>query len=506
MIKKLHFKILSIGAIFALLNVVGCKKDISRSENTNDTSTKDYPTKIRTHSASDGVWDLLGYGLDVTDDMLNSSSISDAPIFDVKKFAADYLNRIDVGTTGSGVNKYYGGATALDYMKDISNTKSFDVNGNSTIDGSSKTDPLNLNFKGSLSKSSFDENKTTYSNLYSYATYEVNHPVKRIRFTQDVSVDLLMNYLTPEFLSNIATKSADELVARYGTHVMLDITIGGRFRFDYSGSTQKGSNYTKKTSDVKMGLGFSLAKIVGININSDKTTAEITEATTTTSRKQYTARYYGGTNGGTSITIDKDGNTSQTVNLASWEQSVNANNAALIDVGNAVFLYNFITDPVKKAAVKAAVEKHIKDNQITLVEDYTNELVDINSFAAKKGGDHYLSTGFVSDLNYWNFIGSQFRAYPRQIPGTVAVNAYFSQQGVDHLFTVGTVSDLSWWKSEGIAFYAYTTNVAGTIPIYAHTSKDGKDHYYSTDGGVLDANYWSPVVPVAFYAYPRSIN
>ncbi|MBB5397102.1 MAC/perforin domain-containing protein [Mucilaginibacter sp. AK015] len=500
MIKKLRFRTFSMVAILILFNIIACKKEDSQSPDTNV-----IPQKIKIQSASDGKWDLLGYGIDVTGDMLDPNSISDAAIFDVNKFSTDYLNRIDIGNTGSGVNKYYSGATALDYMKDVSNGKSFDANDNSTIEGTDKTKNV-YNFKGSFSKNTSDENKTTYSNAYSYATYEVNHTVKRIRFTGDVSISLLMNYLTPEFINNVATKSADELVTRYGTHVMLDVTIGGRFRFDYSGAMQKGSDYTKKTSDVKMGLGFGLLKSIGVNINSDKTTSEIAEATTTTSKRQYTARYYGGTNSGTSVTVDKDGNSSQTINIASWEQSVNASNAALIDVGKAVFLYDFITDPVKKAQVKAAVEKHIKDNQITLVEDYTNELVNINSFAAKKGGDHYLSTGFVNDLNYWNYIGSEFRAYPSQIPGTVQVNTYFSQQGVDHLFTTGTVSDLSWWKSEGIAFYAYKTQVQGTVPVYSHTSKDGKDHYYSTRGDVLDANYWSPVVPVAFYAYPKAIN
>jgi hypothetical protein len=500
--KKSHFKILSTGAIIILLSIASCKKDISKSPDTNV-----IPTKLETHSGGDGMWDLLGYGLDVTGDMLNSSSISDAPIFDMNRFATDYLSRTNVTTTITGVNYIYAGATALDYMKDVYKLKSFGGDGTSKpkIEGAGNDDD-NLLFTGSFSSNSTSEIKNTYSSAYSYASFEVNHPVKRIKFTDDVSIALLMNYLTPEFVNNIATKSADELVARYGTHIMLDITIGGIFKLDYSGSAQNQTDYTKKTSDVKIGLGVNVFKIIGINLNSDKSTTEINQATTNITRKKSVIKYYGGTNSGTSVTIDKDGSASQTVNLASWEQSVNASNAALIDVGNAVFLYDFITDPVKKAQVKAAVEKHIKDNQITLVADYTNELADINSFAAKKGGDHYLSIGFVSDLNYWNFIGSEFRAYGRQIPGTVPVNAYYSQQGVDHLFTTGTISDLSWWKSEGIAFYAYSTNVAGTIPIYAHTSKDGKDHFYSASNGVLDANYWSPVVPIAFYAYPKDIN
>jgi len=496
--KNLHFKKFTLFAIASMLSVAGCKKEMSPSPEENVT-----PSKFKTLSASDGKYDLLGYGLNVTGDMLDRNSVSDAPIINMEQFANDYLYRLDIGNTGSGVNHYYLGATALEYIKDVSDSKSFNAGVNQPkIEGADKAKSDKLfkgGFNASFGSTSTNQNKNTYLSTYSYATYEVNHPIKRLRFNDDVDISLLMNYLTPDFLNNVANKSANELIERYGTHVMLDITIGGRLKFDYSGSIQNQIDYNKKTSDVKIGLGVGLIKSIGININSDKSTTEINQATTNTTKKSYSVKYYGGTNSGMSVAIDKDGNSSQTINLASFEQSVNPTNAALIDVENAVYLYNFIADPVKKEQVKAATEKYIQDNQITLVQDYTNELVPINSYEAR--GDHYLTAGTVNDPNYWKFIGQEFRAYPRQVPGSVPVNVYFSQKGVDHFYTTGTIND-SWWRSEGVSFYAYTTKVDGTIPVYLHTSRDGQDHYFSASSVVFDTGYWSPSVSVAFYAYP----
>lgn len=361
-----------------------CKRQNDLQPTNNATSKNN--GKLQTRSLGDGKWDALGYGLDVTRDLLDINSVSDAPIFDMNRFAVDYPSRINVITTTEGSENYFSGATAYDYLKDITTKQSFDANGTNTpkIEGAKSDGSQNL-WTGSLSKNNSDQNKTTYSNRYSYATFEEVQRVKKIQFTGDVSTSLLMNYLTPEFTNNVATMSADALVARYGTHIMLDISIGGRLRFNYSGSIVTESNYTQKASAVKAGMGFGLLKIIGVNINADKSTEEVNQITTETRDKQYSAKFYGGTNSGRSVSIDKDGNTSETINIASWQQSVNVNNAALIDVGKALFLYDFITDPTKKAAVKAAVEKHIKDSQITMINDPVDAIWYPNTIMLTRG-------------------------------------------------------------------------------------------------------------------------
>ncbi|MET4138737.1 MAC/perforin domain-containing protein [Pedobacter sp. UYP1] len=460
--------------------------------------------KTQTFSAGDGSFDRLGYGLDVTRDVLNLKATSDAPIFDAKKFVADNPARIDISTSTEGREQYYGGASAVDYIKDVSTKKSFDINGTNTpkIEGATQDGSQNL-FTGSLSLNSSDQNRTTYSSKYSYASYEITQRVKRIRLTGDATISQLMQYLTPDFISNVANMSADQLVTRYGTHVLLDISLGGNLKFNYSGSIVTQSDYTKKTSDVKAGLGFGLLKIIGVNINASKTKEEITQITNTTNEREYTGVFFGGTNGGQSLTIDKDANTSQTVNIASWQQSINANNATLIDVDKAVFLYNFIADPVKKAQVKAAIEKHINDRQIKLspqeVYEFSTPQMDSKHANNLDPNMHlkYLQFG-------WHPNGQPFKAYSFAYNGAVPVYQFINRSTNNRFLT--TQRDLQYpaFVNESILFYAYTTQVPGSVPVYQFGSKTNRtgDFYYSTIQTPYDSS-WEGGNWVVFYAFPN---
>jgi len=486
---------------FLIISTVlwSCKRDDLVPSNSNTTVNGG---KLKSFSAADGKWDLLGYGLDVTGDLLNASSVSDSPIFDIAKFANDYPSRINTLNTTAGSEHYSGGSTVVDYMMDVSNTKSFDAtNGKATIEGAKKDDAHALNFTGSFKKSSTDDHKTTYSSTYSYASYEITQRIKRMQFTGDATVDLLMQYLTPEFVNNVATKSADELVARYGTHVMLDISIGGRLKFTYSGIVQNNTDFQKKTSDVKAGFGFSLGKF-GVNIGSDKTKEEQSQISTTTRSKEYSGTFYGGTNSGRSITFDKDGNTTETINIVSWQQSISPTNAALLDVGNALYLYDFIADPTKKAQVKAAVEKHIANAQITLSTDPVYEF-----YSPGSGGNHYTSADPNATAGFTNWVnhGVTFKAYRGFVAGTVPVHLFYNGPGFDHFTTadINATGGASSWQYYGIIFYAYKTQIPGTIPVYIYYNAGGSDHFTTADPNIGQISGWVKQ-GITFYAYPSN--
>ncbi|MEO3404953.1 MAC/perforin domain-containing protein [Mucilaginibacter sp. CAU 1740] len=486
-----------------------CKRqsDISPSKTTTPAKTG----TVKTRAVADGAWDLLGYGLDVTGDLLNPSSVSDAPIFDMKRFDTDYHSRTDVGNTGSGVDRYYYGSTAADYSRELSNSRSFDANaGNAAkIEGAQKDGPKFL-FSASFSKSSSDDNKTSFSSAYSYASYEAIHAVKRIRLTRDATIPLLMNYLTPEFINNVATQSAEQLVARYGTHVMLDITIGGSFRLDYNGANYNQTDYAKKTSETKIGLGISVLKVIGVNLNSDKTSTEITQATVNNTTRHYTATYYGGTNSGQSISIDKDGNASTNSNIAGWEASVTDKNSALIDVGWAVYLDNFIADPVKKAQVRAVIEKHISDRQITVAPQQVYDFYTNTKGRHAYNLDPNMYVKYINDG--WHPNSLPFKAFSTPFNNAVPIYQMYNGQLNDRILWPNPNPGWAGYNQDGILFYAYTTNVAGTVPIYSfrHTEIGlvkfkptvvAQDHYYSPNSTPFDSNWVSD--GVAFYAFPN---
>ncbi|MDR2285802.1 MAG: hypothetical protein LBE37_21495 [Sphingobacterium sp.] len=477
------------------------KEELNEKQLTNNNSNT-------TASGGDGVYDLLGYGIDITKNMSDLTSPSDVSIFDLSHFTINREKWIDINTTTTGSESYISGVNALEYSTAYSNKKSFDGSAKVEVNVSK----LNFTLGLKLNKNREDSNAHTYSDRYSYASFEARHQVKRIRFTQDVSMERLIESLTPEFLNYIQTHSAQEIVNRYGTHVLLDIGLGGIIKLDYSGDVTSIQTEAEKKEHLKTGFSFGVLKLLNLDIEKNKTTTQKQTAHQEIRRKTQNGIYYGGTNSGRSFTFNSDGLSSETISLSSWQSGINDRNAALIDIGKAIFIYHFISDPIKKQAVKTAVEQHIDANQIELTPDYTYQLMNVMSFVAHSGGHHYLSTTMVNDFSYWRYEGPIFKAYNRQIPGTVAVRAYVSHKRKNHFYTTGSLNssntDMGWWQwqDEGIAFYAYTTQLPGTIPIYEHYSDRGTDHFFSPDPSrtLGDPSYWTSVAGPAFYAYPAS--
>jgi hypothetical protein len=462
----------------------------------------DLPTKAAVNGKSnalggDGRWDLLGFGLDAAGDYLAESSVSDAPIIDMVRFEADYLHRLNVNTATMGKNESYVGYSAIEYSRDYSKRKSVDGDGFVKIKGTDESSIENgtKNFSGSVKKSTEDQSIDKYSTRYSYARFEMWHRVKRIRFNGDVDAALLSQYLMPDFVANLAVLSPDQLVERYGTHIMTDISIGGKIKVDYSGVIVNTSDYDKKSKQTKMGLGFSILGIFGININSDKTTTEITEAKNETRSRSWTANYIGGTNTGQSISIDRDGYSSENFNMASWQSSITPQNAALIDVENTIFLYDLITDPVKKEAVRIAVINHINSRQI----EETGE-VPIYVYGGIHGPDHYFTPTNEPTIGNGGFRneGIAFYAFNTQKPGTVGIYSHYNPRTTDHYFTTDSRQVIaSGFNREGIVFYAYPSSIPGSIPIYSHFHSRGGDHYFTPNSFTIGAGWVAE--GIAFY-------
>lgn len=464
----------------ATLFLLLCATVLASCKKETNSHTETAVTKIHkgTLSGGDGKWDLLGYGLDVTGNLLDASSVSDAPVFDMKRFETDYLNRIDVNTTTEGSNRYISGLSATEFTKEVNNQLSFDASGNLKVEGSSKDTPTKT-FTGSLSKSTSDFNSFMYSSKYSYATWESLNRIKRLRFTGDATIELLNQYLTPEFLNNINTYSAEELVQRYGTHVMLDISLGGSLRFNYSGFIESETDVTKKASTLKAGLGLPILKAFSININGSKTKEEMTKSFNETRNKDASVKFYGGTNSGRSVTFDQLGNTSETMNLASWEQSITDKNAALIDVGKAVYLYNFIADPTKRAQVKAAIEQHIANSQVqelgeAPVHAYYHRGMNVWRYEFSRTNIAYLNDG------NWEYKGDTFYAMKTQVPGSVPIYESYAPSTSDCTWSQDRQTN-PYWQPGGVKFYAFPSAQPGAIPIYRYYYHySGRSHFLGT--------------------------
>ncbi len=488
---KTYYKFKSVWVLCAFIAFFSsCKKKEMAME----------PELISNHNnkawAGDEKWDLLGYGYDVTGEYLELSSASSAPVLNMERFEKDYRNKINAPTTGSNYENYFYGASAYNYVRDINKKKSF----NASVTGGEKiiSEDNKSYFTGSITTKNSSENKLEFNSKYSYATFESVKSIKKIQFTPDVTLDLLKNYLTADFVEHIRTQSAQTLVAWYGTHVLLDITLGGRLSFDYYASVANQTNSETRTSEIEGGLGVFVKKF-GININTTKSQTEMTKSFNEAASRQFGLHYKGGSNSGKSVSFDSNGNTSETVNIAAWQSSVVPANCALVGIDRMVPLYEFITDPVKKSQVMAAIEKHIADKQITIVKDLSEGSIPFyNHHKYSDGTGHYISSnaneaGWVPD-------GIAFRAFTTQRPGTQPIYEFWGQKNnkTYYYYQTGS-SQTSFWHLTGIKFFAYPDQVQGTIPVYGYMNRFGEDHYFSTDN--ISGTYWVTKWP-AFSVFP----
>jgi len=447
--------------------------------------------------AGDGKWDLLGHGYDITGELFERKNASKVSIINIDAFYTAYPNRIPTPTdTKGGYNVYYG-ADAYDYVKDVNNKQTYGY--------TSSAGDKDKGFYGTsnFSLTNDKQNTYTYNSKYSYATYESWFRIKSIDFTDDVTVDLLKNYLTPDFLAYISNYSAEEIVKTYGTHILLGIDIGGRLKYDYKGSVVKETTFDRKLRAIKAGFSIGIAKIFSIDLSSELTKEEKTTISNETTDKLFSGTFYGGNNSGTNFSGDAQGNTSQNINLVSWQQSINTSNASLIGINRSAPIYEFITNPVKKQQVKEAVERYIKERQIKQLNE-----VPVYAYRNALNGDRYITPEnkpFIgNDVNFKQE-GIIFYAFSVPSEGAVPVYAYRNARNNDRYFTPDDkpfIGNDPNFRKEGIAFYAYSKPTEGAVPIYAYRNARNNDRYFTPDdkpfiGGDPDFRKEG----IAFYAY-----
>ncbi|WP_313185226.1 MAC/perforin domain-containing protein [Sphingobacterium siyangense] len=470
--------------IASTLLLTNCKKnEVNRDKLLNNNTEKQAV-------AADGKWDLLGYGYDVTGEYLHLNSASTLPVLDMDRIEVEQRSKINNPGTIEGGENYFYGSNASKFVEDINIKKTFNVSAD--IGTKEPQRDGQLYFTGSLGT---EGNKQKIKEVYSresYGRYESLVRIKKIQFTADVTTALLKQYLTPAFKNAILTKSPAELIYLYKTHVLLDISLGGRLLFNYTANISNETTTEKKTSKVEGGLGFFVKKF-GINFKTTKTTEELRTNFNESRERQMYLKFYGGTGSGRTVNYDSEGYTSESINISSWQQSISDRNCALIDIQRMVPLYEFIDDPVKKAQVKAAIEQYIKDNQITELGEEP-----VYSYVKNGGGIHLLSRS-NSEGSYWKLEKIGFYALPTQKLNSIPVRWYTTSPTMkDNLYTLG-FGDNYWNNLKGIVFYAFRNQESGTVPVYEYTNKDGKDHYYSTE--IEGDPYWKNR-GVAFYAYP----
>jgi hypothetical protein len=438
-----------------------------------------------TRGVNNGIYHSLGVGYDITKGYLASRATRWA-VVDIDAFLM-HSGRPDAyaeDLATRGRQEFYSGANAEEFAKAVRTT---------TTAGANLTGIASWLPSGNVKHSSDINTQNKYTTKYSYSRADLVKEIKQIKL--NATPAMLLPYLRPSFIQDLNLMTPDAFVKEYGTHVLLDITLGGRLQFNYRSQIFETESSTDKKNSVEAGVKVSIAGI-GADANGSYTNQTIITQNRKNATWELNVEYVGGAESGKSQQFNSEGHPITTMNYSAWERSVTEVNAEIVDINweKAYFIYDFVADPAKKAQIKAAVERYVKDETIEIVEVkplYRLWVKNNNYFTASLSDFHYVQ-------GRWRFVpeyghtGSYVLGYvfSQQQPGTVPLIRLYSERQDNHILLTSSNEINLYLNSahllnNGIAEsyivgYAYPNNRAGTTPIYRVYNNSLRNTFLST--------------------------
>ena len=401
---------------------------LSSCDNTLDEEIQS--NEVTTRAAGDGANDLLGYGYDCTQSDFKESQYSKAPIIDIERFKSgrgrDPITKQEITRTagiiiaadlhGSGETVQTFGANIDEYTKEMSNT----------FEASYNLGTTNLKLFSARLKTFFKDEKR-------YDSKSCFYRIESIRRTRKLTMsnvypEQLKYFLTDGFLDDLSNYNGDQIVEKYGTHVLTDIMLGG------TGSLIFNSKI-KSERDIHEFKHEAEAMYAGVKASN------ITEGTKDSFKKNKDVQIVVNTVGGTvpiSANLSFHPETGEIGNFnfdfRSWESSVTKTSEQLIGIGNNTtkirLISEFISDPAKKAEVERAIIDYCERQYIDIINDYNidYETGYLMTYTGKQPA--YQDTYVV----YWNVFNSHMTNISH-INGAPPANSMFNYEWV--FFPVG---------------------------------------------------------------------
>jgi hypothetical protein len=462
---------------------------------TNEDFTDEVKSPNSSLRSADGKYRMLGFGYDVTGENLSKESLR-WPVLDVDKLANEKYTVLNNPETG-GDNFFYYGYSSLDYIKETEGKSGFKLTA-SGID----FDKLKLcGFGGNISYYREFSTKYTYSTKYSFASADIVRYVRSFNIAK--SRDELSNYVTAKFLVDLKNFTPDQFVEDYGTHVLTDITIGGHLKVMYRSAIEKETDYTRKKDIVKVGLNATL-KSIGLQLDVDKE-VEVKE-TLEKENKERTLYIKYRAGDGVDVAYDLEEGTPKVVNKYAWEKSVTEQNAGLVVINwkKCYPIYDFIKDPVKKAQIKAAVERYVAKKQLEVID-----IVPLYRYSKESNGQHFYTLNYSEIGNgKYDFTYDWVEAYVHRekVQGTTPLYRYYNSKYWDHVYTTNW-SELGNGKYgnnfDWIEGYIYTQQIPGTVPFYRYYRASDVKHFYTTKKDELSYGRYPYIFEkIEGYVYP----
>ncbi|MFS2435370.1 MAC/perforin domain-containing protein [Bacteroides uniformis] len=307
-----------------------------------------FPQSVNTRSAGDGVYDILGYGYDITGPYLDTKS-SRAIVFDTNKLLEKGL--ITPYKLEESRFRYSSGKDVIDFTTNMSSSLQMSTPGILKVIGGAS---LNIAFGGN----------SHYNSDYSFAYCTQQYIDSRYRISE-ADINVLKTCLTKQFIERLSTYTPEQIVEEYGTHVLKDIYLGTKFEVYYMA---KSTSSSKKES-INAGLGaslFSLFKMDG--------KFQYDESLAITNKEQ--SLYYFTIGGDPAVGVQGSLNpeNSPSIDIGKWMASVKSSTPKFIDVDNNsqsfIPIYELVTDPTKKQTLKAYIDNYIKSKEVCSISLY----------------------------------------------------------------------------------------------------------------------------------------
>lgn len=307
-----------------------------------------FPQSVNTRSAGDGVYDILGYGYDITGPYLDAKS-SRAIVFDTNKLLEKGL--ITPYKLEESRFRYSSGKDVIDFTTNMSSSLQMSTPGILKVIGGAS---LNIAFGGN----------SHYNSDYSFAYCTQQYIDSRYRISE-ADINVLKTCLTKQFIERLSTYTPEQIVEEYGTHVLKDIYLGAKFEVYYMA---KSTSSSKKES-INAGLGaslFSLFKMDG--------KFQYDESLAITNKEQ--SLYYFTIGGDPAVGVQGSLNpeNSPSIDIGKWMASVKSSTPKFIDVDNNsqsfIPIYELVTDPTKKQTLKAYIDNYIKSKEVCSISLY----------------------------------------------------------------------------------------------------------------------------------------
>jgi hypothetical protein len=474
------FTLIILAITFAFLSCSKNEDSLPTSTSTSISTTNPTGNVSKKKVRGDNLYDMLGYAFDAT-----------GPYLDQMKTAYQVLNIKALKDSANGIISDDPVHTELD-IKSGTNAQTLlsKYSNKFSIEGAIPTGAVP--FTGSLSSEFVMTN--TITSKFSYAFADMNVYISHHAIRQYTDISTLQRYLTTEFKNDINTKTPEQIIAMYGTHVYTDIYTGGKVTFKYQAVETTGTTESSTTYGAKVGVGAA----TNTNLSLSSTTTYTNTSSSNFLKEYFSYQSVGGT--GASLYGSWTPGSAPSVNFNQWSSTVsksNANSLQLIDVGNnsLMAIYEFVADPVKKAALKVAFDNYILGKTLHILPVVALRRYNYKSNHLYTTNENEFGAGSSSSNNGWYFEGIQAYVCDTQLPNTVPLYRFSKSKTIflgptyfDHYYTLDKSSgDKNGYSYEGIQCYVFSSPLNNTVPLYQYYRSSNIDHFYTTDYNELGA-------------------